>query len=153
MTRFRTIAEEIKKRIEAKVPELAGLVILHYGNSTEAEFDKRMGMTKGKCVIVRLIRERRASPGNKTALYVGVYTVTLFTIPVLTAKDPAKYDDLMSATKEALQGWWPEGVTSPTTWFLDCLDVEHPIGTFKLRDGTSDCAAAVMTVLAPGNLK
>ncbi|WP_193211350.1 hypothetical protein [Luteolibacter marinus] len=53
MTRFRSIAEAIKARLE-EIPEIAGRVIVYRRSDIESEFTKRMNKARGKAVVVRI---------------------------------------------------------------------------------------------------
>lgn len=111
MSRLKSIAQAIKTRIE-EIPELLGKVIVYDSSSVEAEFEKRMAMTKGKVVIVRLLIGTNTSKQKNKARFSGKYTVSLFTAPVLTAKDAKDSDALMEEIVELLHGWWPSTIPS-----------------------------------------
>ena len=143
MTRFRTIAQAIKARLE-EIPELAGKVVVYRRSDIESEFEKRMNKTRGKAVVVRLMSSKNVSR-SKSSFYTGRYSVALFTVPLLTARDAKDADELMTEMEAKLHGWWPEGVSSNTTMWLHCEGTSYP------DDPTYD--VAVLTLSAPGNLK
>lgn len=143
MTRFRTIAQAMKERLE-EIPELAGKVVVYRRSSIESEFSRRMSKARGKAVVIRILSARNVKDG-KASFYAGTYTVTLFTVPLLTQKDVADADDLATAIEAKLQGWWPGDVSSNKAMWLQCGPIEYP------DDDTYD--ATRITVRAPGNLK
>ena len=111
MSRLKSIAHAIKTRIE-EIPELLGKVVVYDSSSVEAEFDQRMGKAKGKVVIVRLLTGTNTSKQKTKARFSGKYTVSLFTSPVLNAKDAKDNDALMDEIIELLHGWWPASIPS-----------------------------------------
>ncbi|WP_193214802.1 hypothetical protein [Luteolibacter marinus] len=143
MTRFRSISQAIKARLE-EIPELAGKVVVYRRSDIESEFGKRMAKTRGKAVVVRLMSSKNASR-SKSSFYTGRYSVALFTVPLLTAKDVKDADDLMSEMEAKLHGWWPPEVSSNTAMWLHCEGTTYP------DDPTYD--VAVLSLTAPGNLK
>ena len=143
MTRLRTIAEAIKTRLE-EVPGLSGKVVVLRRATIDTEFDKRMNKVKGRAVIVRLLGARNIGKA-KSSFYVGTFTVSLFTVPLLTQKDVEDVDDLMTAIEGKLQGWWPENVPSNSVMWMNCDGITYP------DDRAYD--VSVLTVNAPGNLK
>jgi len=143
MTRFRTIAQAMQARLE-EIPSLAGKVVVYRRSDIESEFTRRMNKARGKAVVIRIISARNAKDG-KVSFYAGRYSVTLFTVPLLTQKDAEDADDLMTAIEAKLQGWWPTGVSSNKAMWLQCGDVTYP------DDEAYDITQ--LTVSAPGNLK
>jgi hypothetical protein len=142
MTRFRTIAQAMKARIE-EIPELAGKVVVYRRSDIESEFARRMNKTRGKAVVIRLLSAKNVTQG-KSSYYAGRFSVTLFTVPLLTQKDAEDADDLMTAIEAKLQGWWPPAVSSNTVMWLQCGEVTYP------DDDTFDVTQ--LTISAPGNL-
>lgn len=143
MTRFRSIAQAMKARLE-EIPELVGKVVLYRRSDIESEFGRRMNKTRGKAVVIRILSARNVKEG-KASFYAGKFSVTLFTVPLLTQKEAADADDLMTAIEAKLQGWWPDGVSSNKSMWLQGELVEYP------DDDVFDITR--LTLSAPGNLK
>lgn len=111
----------MKSRIET-IPELSGNVVVYRSKDVESELKKRMAKTKGKCVIIRLITAKNESKTDKSA-FIGNYTVTLFTVPLLTAGDAKDADDLLAEIEDKLNNWWPENLKSNTRMSLKTGDI------------------------------
>lgn len=125
MSRLRTIAECMKDRLE-EIPELAGKVVIYRRSDIESEFQKRMEKAKGKAVVIRLISGKNESQGKAKARFSGSYTVTLFTVPVLTQGDAKDADSLMDEITAKIQGWWPPSVPSNGTIYLQTGALTFP---------------------------
>ena len=125
MSRLRTIAFAMKNRLE-EVPELKGKVVVFRRADIESQFETRMGKTRGRCVVIRLIRGKNTSPNKLKARFAGTYTVTLFTVPLLTQKDGEDADDLMQAIIDQLHGWWPDNVPSNGTIWCNTDSLTFP---------------------------
>lgn len=140
MSRIRTIAFAIKDRLE-EIPELKGKVVVYRRADIESEFEKRMVKTRGKCGIVRAIsRKNRSNTG--AANIQSVFTISIFSTPLLTQKDAKDADALIESIEEKLQGWWPENIPSAGGLFrIHCDTTTYP------DDPSYD--VAVMTIQAP----
>ena len=126
MSRLFSIAFAMKARIEVQVPALAGAVIVMRQNDVETEFVGKMAKAKGLAVLIRLTGGKNSNRRHTKPNFAGTFTVTLFSSPLLTAKDAAKADDLIEAVWTALHGWWPESIPSNGLVWGDCLSVDFP---------------------------
>lgn len=144
MGRISTIAFAIAARLE-EIPELAGKVIVHQRSKIRSEFEMRMKKTRGKCVVIQRQRGRNRSSIEKKVRWQGVYTVSLFTVPLLTQKDAIDSDSLVDVIADKLQGWWPPNVPSNNVMFLHVGDLTFP------EDDNYDVSTLI--VEAPGSPK
>ncbi|MCW1885630.1 hypothetical protein OKA04_12900 [Luteolibacter flavescens] len=128
MSRLRTLAHAMKARIE-EIPDLAGSVVVFHRSNVETEFEKRMAKTRGRCVVIRLIRGKNQTRDKVKPRFRGTYSVTLFTVPVLTQKDANNSDALMELIVGKLHGWWPAAVPSNGSIWLDCDSITYPEDT------------------------
>ena len=140
MSRLRTLAFAIKERLE-EVPELAGKVVLFRRADIETEFEKRMAKSRGRCVVVRLIRGRNASRDKLKARFGGTFTVSLFSAPLLTQGEAKDADELMDEIVARLHGWWPDAVPSNGAMWCECDAISFP--------EDPDYDVAVLTVETP----
>jgi hypothetical protein len=140
MSRLRSIALAIQSRIE-EIPELAKNVVVFRRSDIETEFEKRMGKTAGKVVIVRLISGKNTSPNKLKPRFSGSLTVSLFTVPLLTQKDAKDSDALMDEIATKLHGWWPDSVPSNGAIWLSADTLTFP------QDALYD--VSVLSVNAP----
>ena len=125
MSRLRTLAQAIKVRLE-EISELAGNVVVYHRSNVETEFEKRMAKTRGKCAVIRLFRGKNQSRDKVKPRFRGLYSVTLFTVPVLTQKDAKDSDQLMEDIIGKLHGWWPSEVPSNGSIWCDCDSITYP---------------------------
>jgi len=125
MSRPKTIGLAIVARLE-EIEELAGNVVYYQTRTIEAEFTRRMGKARGKCVVVRLLSAPQLAEGGRKVRRGGNYTVTLFASPLLTAKDMKDSDALMQEIDDKLHGWWPEEVPSNGMDYLAAGEAAFP---------------------------
>ncbi|MEM9235190.1 MAG: hypothetical protein AAGB14_00325 [Verrucomicrobiota bacterium] len=125
MSRLFSIAFAIRDQIET-VEGLEGTVIVDRQNNLAAEFLKRMTKAKGLAVIIAMDGARNTSPEFKTYRLRGTFTVTIFTKPVLRAKDAKFADELVESVGQALHGWWPAAVPSNGGHRLRVTRAEFP---------------------------
>jgi hypothetical protein len=100
----------MKDRLE-EIEELTGKVVVYRRSDIESEFERRMAKTRGKCVVVRSVSAKNESK-NDTSQFGGLYSVTLFTVPLLTRDDAKEADDLIAEIEHKLNGWWPDTIPS-----------------------------------------
>ena len=111
----------MKARLE-EIAELTGNVVVYRRSDIESQLETRMAKTKGKCVIIRLIKAKNESK-SEASFFTGDYTVSLFTVPLLTAEDAKDADDLIAEIEGKLNGWWPDSLASNSRMFLRSGDL------------------------------
>jgi|APGre2960657404_1045060.scaffolds.fasta_scaffold00544_7 hypothetical protein len=112
----------MKARLEDQIPELADRVIVYRRHDIESQFEQRMAKSKGRCVVIRLISAKNTSKAD-ASFYEGNFTVSLFTVPLLTASDTKDADDLLAEIEAALNNWWPTTLKSNTRMKLKSGDI------------------------------
>lgn len=125
MSRLRTIGHAIIERL-GEITELAGNVVFYSRANIESEFERRMMKAGGKCAVVRLISGDNQTPKKREARYSGAYSVTLFTVPVLTQNDAKDSDSLVNEVIDKLHGWWPPNVPSNGIIWLETGAMTFP---------------------------
>jgi hypothetical protein len=100
----------MKTRLE-EIEELEGKVVVYRRSDIESEFEKRMNKSRGKCVVIRTVSAKNESKTD-TSQFGGIYSVTLFTVPLLTQKDAKDADDLLAEIEAKLNAWWPNTIPS-----------------------------------------
>lgn len=131
----------MKERLE-EIPAIKGRVVIFSRSSIEDDFNARMEKSDGRCVIIRLVRSKNMSPDHKKARRQGIYSVTLFTDPLLEKKAAEKADEIMDAIDAKLQGWWPAEVPSNGLFWCGCGEGSFP-------DDNSDFDLSQILVTAP----
>lgn len=124
MSKLRTLAFLIQDRLE-EITELAGNVVVYRRSDIESEFEMRMNKVRGLCVVVRLLSAQNDS-GRKTSLFAGSYSITLFTVPVLTQHDAKDSDALMAEIEAKINGWWPASLQFTGTSWLKSGGITYP---------------------------
>ena len=142
MSRLRTLSLAIKERLE-EIPEFAGKVVVFRRYDIESEFERRMAKARGSCVVVRLIRGTNTSRKKLKARFAGLFTVSIFTAPLLTRRDAKSADELIEEVAEKLHGWWPEDVPSNGAIWCECGTITYPEDV--------DYDVTTITVDAPGS--
>ena len=128
----------MKDRLEDQIPELVDRVIVFRRYDIESQFEQKMAKTKGRCVVIRLISAKNTSKSD-ASFYEGNYTVSLFTVPTLTATEAKDADDLLAEIEAALNNWWP-----PTLKSNDRMKLKS--GDISFRDETEfDIAQIIFT--------
>lgn len=141
----------MKARLET-IPELAGNVVVYRRSDIESQLESRMAKSKGKCVIVRLIAGKNESKSD-ASFFTGKYTVSLFTVPILSANDAKDADDLLGEIEAKLNKWWPSDLPSNKRMFLKSEDIafvdapefdivqltlKSPLAPLQLTDADTD---------------
>jgi hypothetical protein len=124
MSRLRSIAYAIKERLE-EIPELTGKVIVYKRSDIESEFEKRMQKTRGKAVIIRVLSAKNEGRA-KRSYFTGIITISLFMVPLLTAKDAKDADDLIAEIEGKVHGWWPASIPSNNAVWLKSESLAFP---------------------------
>jgi len=115
----------MRDRIET-VNGLSGAVIVDRQNNIGSEFLKRMNKAGGLAVVIGMAGAKNPSPEHKTLRLRASFSVTIFTKPIIRAKDAILADDLVEAVAEALHGWWPDSVPSNGGHRLRVTRAEFP---------------------------
>jgi hypothetical protein len=143
MLQVHTIAEAIKTRL-LEIPELKGKVVAFHQPNIDAEVEGRLNKTGGLAVVIRLTSTVNASKSRKSSYYVGRYTVSLWTLKLLSPKDVTRFDALEAAIEAKLQGWWPANVPSNKVMWIQCDGHSYPENPIF--------HVSSLSISAPGNL-
>lgn len=100
----------MKERLE-EIEELTGKVVVYRRSDIESEFEKRMNKTRGKCVVIRAVSGKNESKTDASQ-FGGLFSVTLFTVPLLTRGDAKDADELIAEVEHKLNAWWPDSIPS-----------------------------------------
>lgn len=114
----------MQARLE-EIPELEGKVVVYRRADIDSEFEKRMNKSRGKCVVIRTVSAKNESKTDASQ-FGGLYSVTLFTVPLLTQKDAKDADDLLAEIEAKLNAWWPQSIPSNLRMKLKSADITFP---------------------------